>query len=46
MPGPSLTSRKPAAMGPVMRDARTVVWRVPVPANGETKLTATITTGG
>lgn len=29
-----------------MRDARTVVWRVPVPANGETKLTATITTGG
>lgn len=29
-----------------MRDARTVVWRVPVPADGETKLTATITTGG
>lgn len=29
-----------------MRDARTVVWRVPVPANGETKLTANITTGG
>ncbi|WP_427791859.1 DUF4139 domain-containing protein [Brevundimonas diminuta] len=29
-----------------MRDARTVVWRVPVPANGENKLTATITTGG
>jgi hypothetical protein len=29
-----------------MRDARTVVWRVPVSANGETKLTATITTGG
>ncbi|GAA0777675.1 DUF4139 domain-containing protein [Brevundimonas olei] len=29
-----------------MRDARTVVWRVPAPANGETKLTATITTGG
>lgn len=29
-----------------MRDARTVVWRVPVPANGETRLTATITTGG
>lgn len=29
-----------------LRDARTVVWRVPVPANGETKLTATITTGG
>ncbi|WP_292081804.1 MULTISPECIES: DUF4139 domain-containing protein [unclassified Brevundimonas] len=29
-----------------LRDAQTVVWRVPVPANGETKLTATITTGG
>ena len=29
-----------------LRDANTVVWRVPVPANGETKLTATITTGG
>ena len=29
-----------------LRDANTVVWRVPVPANGETRLTATITTGG
>ncbi len=29
-----------------MRDATTAVWRVPVPANGETKLTATIVTGG
>ncbi len=29
-----------------LRDARTAVWRVPVPANGETKLTATIVTGG
>ena len=29
-----------------MRDARTLTWSVPVPANGETKLTATITTGG
>lgn len=28
------------------RDARTMVWRVPVPANGETKLTAVIVTGG
>ncbi|HAV49059.1 MAG TPA: hypothetical protein DCX75_02155, partial [Brevundimonas sp.] len=29
-----------------MRDARTIVWRVPVPANGQTVLTATIETGG
>lgn len=29
-----------------MRDAGTIVWRVPVPANGETVLTATIETGG
>lgn len=29
-----------------VRDARTLVWRVNVPANGETKLTATIVTGG
>jgi hypothetical protein len=29
-----------------LRDANTVVWRVPVPANGETRLTATVTTGG
>lgn len=29
-----------------LRDARTAVWRVPVPANGETKLTATIVSGG
>ena len=29
-----------------LKDAQTVVWRVPVPANGETKLTATVTTGG
>ncbi len=29
-----------------MRDATTAAWRVPVPANGETKLTATIVTGG
>lgn len=29
-----------------MRDARTLTWSVPVPANGETKLTATVTTGG
>ncbi len=28
-----------------MRDARTAVWRVPVPANGEIKLTATIVSG-
>lgn len=28
-----------------MRDNRTAVWSVPVSANGETKLTATITTG-
>jgi len=27
-------------------DANTLVWRVPVPANGETRLTATIVTGG
>ncbi|MDQ8028696.1 MAG: DUF4139 domain-containing protein [Brevundimonas sp.] len=27
-------------------DARTAMWRVPVPANGEVKLTATIVTGG
>jgi hypothetical protein len=29
-----------------VRDAQTLVWRVNVPANGETKLTATIVTGG
>lgn len=29
-----------------LKDAQTIVWRVPVPANGETKLTATVTTGG
>lgn len=29
-----------------VQDANTLVWRVPVPANGETKLTATIVTGG
>ncbi|MFN4042542.1 MAG: DUF4139 domain-containing protein [Brevundimonas sp.] len=29
-----------------LRDARTAVWRVPVPANGEVKLTAVIVTGG
>lgn len=27
-------------------DANTLIWRVPVPANGETRLTATIVTGG
>lgn len=30
----------------VLQDANTAVWRVPVPANGEVKLTATIVTGG
>lgn len=30
----------------VLQDDDTIVWRVPVPANGETKLTATIVTGG
>ncbi|WP_371135961.1 DUF4139 domain-containing protein [Brevundimonas sp.] len=30
----------------VVQDANTIVWRVPVPANGETKVTATIVTGG
>lgn len=30
----------------VVQDANTIVWRVPVPANGETVLTATVTTGG
>lgn len=30
----------------VLQDANTIVWRVPVPANGETVLTATVTTGG
>jgi hypothetical protein len=29
-----------------LQDANTIVWRVPVPANGETVLTATVTTGG
>jgi len=29
-----------------LADAYTAVWKVPVPANGETVLTATITTGG
>ena len=29
-----------------MADAYTAVWKVPVAANGETVLTATITTGG
>lgn len=29
-----------------LRDRNTIVWSVPVPANGETKLTATIVTGG
>lgn len=29
-----------------LRDSRTIVWRVQVPANGETKVTATIETGG
>lgn len=29
-----------------LRDSRTIVWQVPVPANGETKLTATVVTGG
>lgn len=29
----------------VVRDARTLVWSVPVAANGETKLTATLVTG-
>ncbi|RZJ03445.1 MAG: DUF4139 domain-containing protein [Brevundimonas sp.] len=29
-----------------LRDADTIVWRVSVPANGETKLTAAVTTGG
>ena len=29
-----------------LKDADTIVWRVPVPANGETILTATIVTGG
>jgi hypothetical protein len=29
-----------------LSDSRTIVWRVQVPANGETKLTATIETGG
>jgi len=30
----------------VVQDANTLVWRVPVPANGETVLTATVVTGG
>jgi hypothetical protein len=30
----------------VLQDADTIVWRVAVPANGETVLTATVTTGG
>lgn len=30
----------------VLQDANTIVWRVPVPANGETVLTATVVTGG
>jgi hypothetical protein len=30
----------------VVQDANTIVWRVPVPANGETVLTATVVTGG
>lgn len=29
-----------------LQDANTLVWRVPVPANGETRLTATVVTGG
>ena len=29
-----------------MRDANTIVWQVAVPANGETKLTATVEAGG
>lgn len=30
----------------MLQDANTIVWRVPVPANGETVLTATVVTGG
>jgi len=30
----------------VLQDADTIVWRVPVPANGETVLKAVVTTGG
>jgi hypothetical protein len=30
----------------VLQDANTIVWRVPVPANGETVLNAVVTTGG
>lgn len=30
----------------VIQDANTIVWRVPVPANGETVLNATVVTGG
>jgi hypothetical protein len=30
----------------VVQDANTIVWQVPVPANGETVLTATVVTGG
>lgn len=30
----------------VVQDANTIVWSVPVPANGETVLTATVVTGG
>jgi hypothetical protein len=30
----------------VLQDADTIVWRVPVPANGETVLSATVVTGG
>ncbi|HEY0103881.1 MAG TPA: DUF4139 domain-containing protein [Brevundimonas sp.] len=30
----------------VVQDANTIVWRVPVPANGETVLTAAVVTGG
>ena len=29
-----------------MRDANTIVWKVAVPANGETKVTATVEAGG
>ncbi|MDP3801184.1 DUF4139 domain-containing protein [Brevundimonas sp.] len=30
----------------VVQDANTIIWRVPVPANGETVLTAAVVTGG
>ena len=30
----------------VLQDSNTIVWQVPVPANGEIRLTATVVTGG